>query len=164
MDLDNDGIIIKQDIDFELLGQEMSEMLYPLFEEIQKGEQITKKDFIEACHNLFEAFHIPQRNLSILKFNQPHIISEEEKLLKNISKNLFEIEKKYLNDENHKGIWDRLYNQRIGKTEKTKQIEIQKIFNQMRECTFAPTRSIHQRRLFNHTPTIKRELKKIIQD
>jgi hypothetical protein len=155
---------MKKDIDFDLLGQEISEMLYPLFEEIEKGAKINKTDFIEACYNLFDAFHIPQRNLCILKFNQPQVISEEEKLLKNISENLAQIEQKYLSDENHQGIWNRLYNEKIGKTDKMKQIEVEKMYNQMRECTFFPMKPLKSKVVPSLNPTLKREYYNIIKD
>ena len=162
LDSDHDGIIMKKDIDFNLLGNEMSEMLYPLFEEINQNEEISKEDFIEACYNLFEAFHIPQRNLSILKFNQPIIKSKEEILLKNISDNLKEIEQKYLNDDQHKHIWNRLYKQPKTSNERTKQLKIEKMYNEMKECTFFPMGN--KKVVINQqTPTLKREVFRLLR-
>jgi hypothetical protein len=166
LDNDNDGIIMKKDIDFELLGHEMSEILYPLFEEIQQNEEISKEDFIEACYNLFEAFHIPQRNLSILKFNQPKVISKEDLLLKDISDNLKEIEKKYLNGPDQSKVWERLYLQKKKKgfNEREKQLKIEQMYNQMKECTFFPIRSKEKKFVKSQTQSLKREYFQLIRE
>ena len=152
-------MVIKEDIDFKLLGEEMSEMLSPLFEEIENGEEIKKTDFIDACYNLFDAFHIPGKNLNILNFGKPKKQSNEDKMLAKIAENIKEIENKYINNEDHAPIWERLHNQKKLDDQNIKRIQLDQIRDQMKECTFFPMKVERKLKYAMSQPSLNRVLR-----
>lgn len=159
LDNDSDGIIQKSDIDFDLLGEEIAEMLFPLFEEIEEGEQIKKSEFVDACHNLFDAFHIPQRHLNILRFGKKTPKSEEDKLLEKIRATIQQVERKYVNGA-EKGLpaWKRLAGRPNKDFKRLLALKVDSNVRKMRECTFHPNLVPLPKRDRSFEPSLRRQV------
>lgn len=157
LDSNNDGIIQKSDIDFDLLGEEIAEMLFPLFEEIEEGENIKKSEFVDACHNLFDAFHIPQRHLNILNFGKKQAKSDEDILLEKIRNTIQQVEAKYVKNESSPA-WKRLAARPIKDFNRLHELKVERNARLMKECTFHPNLVPVPKRDLPYQPSLKRRV------
>lgn len=119
---------------------------------------------METCRVLFDSLRIPQKNLNILKFNQTRPASREEELIKSISESLRDIEMKYLSADDRPPAWQRLYQHRRGVNEKTKRLVIEKMYRQLKECTFQPMSKVKKAPAPLEGESLRRHVTRLIRE